>query len=166
MYYVSRRTGWLGSNHGMMFSPTVFLLTYVVGGQVRKGRKVCLGTIHYVSTFLEFLDPLPPRKHVFSQFLVLKISKNWHFLTPPPPTSAYVIYRWFLFFKRLVLLHTYLSLHPQFSRLSAGPARTTLDCSSDQKGGLKRPLNILYYTYFSPFPTKFSDLPPALQGQH
>ena len=27
-------------------------------------------------------------------FLVLKISKNWHFLTPLPPASAYVIYEW------------------------------------------------------------------------
>ena len=40
------------------------------------------------------------RKHIFrifgppyiSMFLVLKISKNWHFLTYP--TSAYVIYEW------------------------------------------------------------------------
>ena len=27
-------------------------------------------------------------------FLVLKISKNWHFLTHVSPTSAYVIYEW------------------------------------------------------------------------
>ena len=37
--------------------------------------------IYYVSTFLGYLDPLPP---YISMFLVLKISKNWHFLTPPP----------------------------------------------------------------------------------
>ena len=30
-------------------------------------------------------------------FLVLRISKNWHFLTPLPPTSADVIYEWYLF---------------------------------------------------------------------
>ena len=47
--------------------------------------------IYYVSTSMGFLDPLPP--HV-SMFLVLKISKNCHFLTPLPPTSAYVIYEW------------------------------------------------------------------------
>ena len=29
-------------------------------------------------------------------FLVLKIIKNWHFLTPLPPTSDYVIYEWSL----------------------------------------------------------------------
>ena len=51
---------------------------------------VTLGTIHiyYVST-LRFLGPLPPT------FLVLKIRGNGIFL-PPPPTSDYVIYEWFL----------------------------------------------------------------------
>ena len=29
-------------------------------------------------------------------FLLLRISKNWHFLTPSPPTSDYVIYEWYL----------------------------------------------------------------------
>ena len=49
--------------------------------------------IYYVITFLGFLDPPP---YVF-MFLVLKIIKNWHFLTPPPPpTSDYVIYEWSL----------------------------------------------------------------------
>ena len=48
--------------------------------------------IYYVITFLGFLDPPPP---YVSMFLVLRISKNWHFLTPPsPPTSADVIYEW------------------------------------------------------------------------
>ena len=47
--------------------------------------------IYYVITFLGFLDPPPP---YVSMFLVLRISKNWHFLTPLPPTSAYVIYEW------------------------------------------------------------------------
>ena len=47
--------------------------------------------IYYVITFLEFLD-LPPS--YVSMFLVLRISKNWHFLTPP--TSADVIYEWSL----------------------------------------------------------------------
>ena len=37
--------------------------------------------IYYVCTFLGFLHPPPP---YVSMFLVLKISKNWHFLTPPP----------------------------------------------------------------------------------
>ena len=45
--------------------------------------------IYYLSTFLGLLDRFPP--HI-SMFLVLKISKNSHFLTPHPPTSAYVIY--------------------------------------------------------------------------
>ena len=29
-------------------------------------------------------------------FLALKIIKKWHFLTPLPPTSDYVIYEWSL----------------------------------------------------------------------
>ena len=29
-------------------------------------------------------------------FLVVKIIKNWHFLTPLPPTTDYVIYEWSL----------------------------------------------------------------------
>ena len=46
----------------------------------------------YVSTFLGFLELL--RMHVFD---ILKISKNCHFSNHPiPPTSAYVIYEWFL----------------------------------------------------------------------
>ena len=50
--------------------------------------------IYYVITFLGFSD-LPP--HYVIMFLVLKIIKNWHFLTPPsPPTSDYVIYEWSL----------------------------------------------------------------------
>ena len=48
--------------------------------------------IYYVSTFIEFWTPLLP---YISMFLV-KISKNLHFLTPPPTTSAYVIYEWSL----------------------------------------------------------------------
>ena len=39
-------------------------------------------------TFLAFLDP--PSPHV-SMFLILRVSKNWHFLIPPPSTSGYVI---------------------------------------------------------------------------
>ena len=46
--------------------------------------------IYYVCTFLGFWDPSP---HV-NMFLVLKISRNWHFLNPLPPTIAYVIYEW------------------------------------------------------------------------
>jgi hypothetical protein len=38
--------------------------------------------IYYVITFLGFLDPPPP---YVSMFLVLRISKNWHCLTPLPP---------------------------------------------------------------------------------
>ena len=38
--------------------------------------------IYYVITFLGFWTPLPP---YVSMFLVLRISKNWHFLTPLPP---------------------------------------------------------------------------------
>ena len=41
--------------------------------------------IYYVITFLGFLDPPPP---YVIMFLVLKIIKNWHFLTPLPP------YKW------------------------------------------------------------------------
>ena len=49
--------------------------------------------IYYVITFLGFLDPPPP---YVSMFLVLRLSKNWHFLTPLPPTNADVIYEWSL----------------------------------------------------------------------
>ena len=42
--------------------------------------------INYVITFLGFLDPPPPP--YVSMFLVLRISKNWHFLTPPPPLQV------------------------------------------------------------------------------
>ena len=38
--------------------------------------------IYYVITFLGFLDPPTP---YVSMFLVLRISKDWHFLTPLPP---------------------------------------------------------------------------------
>ena len=41
------------------------------------------------SHFWDFWTPLHP---YVSMFLVLRISKNWHFLTPLPPTSADVIY--------------------------------------------------------------------------
>ena len=44
--------------------------------------------IYYVTTFLGFLDPLPPPPYV-SMFLVLRISKNWHFLTPLPPYKCW-----------------------------------------------------------------------------
>ena len=37
--------------------------------------------IYYVCKILRFLDPLPP---YISMVLVLQISKNCHFLTPPP----------------------------------------------------------------------------------
>ena len=47
--------------------------------------------IYYVSTFVDFLEP---SSSYISTFYVLKISKNCHFLTPLPPTSAYVIYEW------------------------------------------------------------------------
>ena len=39
--------------------------------------------IYYVITFLGFLDPPPPPYVIM--FLVLKIIKNWHFLTPFSP---------------------------------------------------------------------------------
>ena len=45
------------------------------------------------SHFLDFWTPLPP---YVSMFLVLRISKNWPFLTPLPPSSADVIYEWSL----------------------------------------------------------------------
>ena len=47
--------------------------------------------IYYVIIFLGFLNPLPP---CVRMFLVLKIIKNWHFLTPL--TSDYVINEWSL----------------------------------------------------------------------
>ena len=49
--------------------------------------------IYYVITFLGFLDPPPP---YVSMFLVLRISKDWHFLTPLPPKSADVLHEWSL----------------------------------------------------------------------
>ena len=56
--------------------------------QARQRKGFCTSSkrpfIYYVSTFLGFLD--------FSMFYVLRISKNYHFLTPP--TSTYVIYEW------------------------------------------------------------------------
>ena len=55
-----------------------------------------LGTIHILRNlnhiFRIFGPPPPLRK----MFLALKIIKNWHFLTPSPPTSYYVIYEWSL----------------------------------------------------------------------
>ena len=55
--------------------------------------QVYLGTIHILRhhIFLDFWIPLLP---YVSMFLVSRISKNWHFLTPLPPTSADVIYEW------------------------------------------------------------------------
>ena len=50
------------------------------------------------SHFWDFWIPLPP---YVSMFLVLRISKNWHFLTPLPPTSADVIYEWSLAYYEL-----------------------------------------------------------------
>ena len=43
--------------------------------------------------FWDFWTPLP---RYVSMFLVLRKSKNWHFLTPSPPTNADVIYEWSL----------------------------------------------------------------------
>ena len=58
--------------------------------------------IYNVSTFLRFLDPLPP---YVSMFLVLKISTNWHFLTPSTlQVCTYVIYEWSLILKSLKIL--------------------------------------------------------------
>ena len=56
---------------------------------------VTLGTIHILRhhIFGIFRPPFPP---YVSMFLVLKIIKKWHFLTPLPPTSDYVIYEWSL----------------------------------------------------------------------
>ena len=48
--------------------------------------------MYYVGTFLGFFYPPPP---YVSMFLVLRISKNWHFW-PPPLQGAYVIYEWSL----------------------------------------------------------------------
>ena len=42
--------------------------------------------IYYVITFLGFL--YPPSPPYVSMFLVLRISKNWHFLTPLPPLQV------------------------------------------------------------------------------
>ena len=43
------------------------------------------------SHFWDFWTPLPP---YVSMFLVLRISKNWYFLTPLPLRSANVMYEW------------------------------------------------------------------------
>ena len=48
--------------------------------------------VYYVSTFLGFLAPLHPCKHVFSSENKKKLS----FSDALPPTSADVIYEWFL----------------------------------------------------------------------
>ena len=53
---------------------------YKVFDKVAKGP-----FIYYVITFLGFLDPPPS---YVSMFLVLRIGKNWHFLTPPPPLQV------------------------------------------------------------------------------
>ena len=62
---------------------------------------ILLGTIHILRNHIfRILDPPPP---YVSMFLVLKIIKNWLFLTPLPPTSDYVIYEWSLIQYRQVL---------------------------------------------------------------
>ena len=55
-------------------------------------RLLCrYGTIHILCKHIfRIFGPAYAR-----MFLVLRISKNWHFL-PLPPTSAYVIYEWYL----------------------------------------------------------------------
>ena len=53
-----------------------------------------LGTIHILRHHIFGIFGLPPP--YISIFLVLRISKNWHFLILSPPTSADVIYEWSL----------------------------------------------------------------------
>jgi len=51
---------------------------------------ICMGPFIYcLNTFLGIMEP--SLSHL-SMFLVLKVSKNCHFLTPLPTRSAYVIY--------------------------------------------------------------------------
>ena len=50
------------------------------------------GTIHILRKHI-FRIFGPPTPYV-SMLLILKISKNWSFLTPFAPTSPYVIYEW------------------------------------------------------------------------
>ena len=67
--------------------------------------------------FLLFYEPqfvsIGPPPHYVSMFLVLKISKNWHFLTLPP-TNSYVIYEWSLYKVIEIILFFYLAATDDF----------------------------------------------------
>ena len=69
------------------------------------------------SHFSDFWTPLLP---YVSMFLVLRISKNWHFLTPLPPTSADVIYEWSLMNARTCQrIHDFVLFHKLTSFFSS-----------------------------------------------
>ena len=61
------------------------IIEKVEGEMIKQDQEFKVPFKYYVITFLGFLDPLPP---YVSMFLVLRISKNWHFPTPPPPLQV------------------------------------------------------------------------------
>ena len=65
----------------------------IASQQLTLGPFIYYVSKHNFTHFLGFLDP-PPCS--VSMFLVLRVGKKWHFLTPIPPTSAYIIYEWSL----------------------------------------------------------------------
>ena len=54
---------------------------------------ISIGTIHILRKHIFIIFGLCPLPSYTSMFLLLKISTNWHFLTPPL-TGSYVIYEW------------------------------------------------------------------------
>ena len=51
--------------------------------------------IYYVRIFLSFLDPLILKVNIFFALKIRKL-QFYNFLPPSLPTSAYVMYEWFL----------------------------------------------------------------------
>ena len=72
-----------------------------------------LGTIHILRKHI-FRIFGPPSLPYVSIILVLRISKNWAFMPPPPPTSAYVLYEWSLIHLSCLRVCTSILLHRYF----------------------------------------------------
>ena len=87
-----------------VYRPDKLIMSVVVrlldkdGNQPAANKNVAIGNNFLGTIDISRFDPAPA---FVSKFLVLRIGKNLHFLTPPhssPPTSANVIYKWSLRF--------------------------------------------------------------------